>query len=399
MPPQQLSASYKQGHINLDTFSPVDQNGSFCFDRVIKSGKVQRRVKNKGAWKASWKPAYLVLRPNLLSIYKNEDETDLRASIGLSDITAIAKVRKSHSDNVFGIFSPAKNHHFLAPSERDAEDWINQIRLEARPDDLESLDPPDPAFSRQRGNSSLSQGFETTDLSADDSPEPPASPPASASRPKSKSYASPPAQHQTKRPRAGSTLQDYNEHNTPSVSDFSDFQPGSLPKNQSSHLKAPPLSPIMSTPQLRPPLQQRNVSQLSITQQDMLADPERVIRQGWLQILKSKTGGIKGWKTLWVVLRPKNVGFYKNEQEYSAVKILSMSNIIDAAEIDSLSKTKQYCFQIIVEEKAYKLCAPDEEALAKWLGSLKSVLSKRNEIRKGKEKGIMEGTKDMTIRS
>ena len=114
--------------------------------------------------------------------------------------------------------------------------------------------------------------------------------------------------------------------------------------------------------------------------------------------MRSKTGGIKAWKSLWVVLRPKNVCFYKNEQEYSAVKLLSMSNIIDAAEIDSVSKTKQYCFQIIAEDKTYRLCAPNEEALAKWLGSMKSVLTRRDEIRKGKEKGIVESTREMALR-
>ena len=35
------------GHVNLDTFSPVNENGSFEFDRVLKTGKVLRRVKHK----------------------------------------------------------------------------------------------------------------------------------------------------------------------------------------------------------------------------------------------------------------------------------------------------------------------------------------------------------------
>src|SRR5271163_3866836 len=32
-------------HLNLDTFSPVNQNGSFEFDRVLKSGFVQKRTR------------------------------------------------------------------------------------------------------------------------------------------------------------------------------------------------------------------------------------------------------------------------------------------------------------------------------------------------------------------
>ena len=115
-------ASYKSGYRAIDVFSPVDQNGSFCFDRVIKSGKVHRRVKNKGAWKPSWKPAYLVLRPNLLSVYHNPDETDLKASITLSEVTAVSRVRKAHTDNVFGVFSPSKNYHFQCMSDLETED-------------------------------------------------------------------------------------------------------------------------------------------------------------------------------------------------------------------------------------------------------------------------------------
>lgn len=32
-------------HLTLDTFSPVNQNGSFEFDRVIKSGEVLKRTR------------------------------------------------------------------------------------------------------------------------------------------------------------------------------------------------------------------------------------------------------------------------------------------------------------------------------------------------------------------
>jgi len=38
------SPAFRSGHLNLDTFSPVNQNGSFEFDRVLKRGDVQKRV-------------------------------------------------------------------------------------------------------------------------------------------------------------------------------------------------------------------------------------------------------------------------------------------------------------------------------------------------------------------
>lgn len=35
----------RSGHLNLDTFSPVNQNGSFEFDRVLKSGELYKRTR------------------------------------------------------------------------------------------------------------------------------------------------------------------------------------------------------------------------------------------------------------------------------------------------------------------------------------------------------------------
>lgn len=102
-------------------------------------------------------------------------------------------------------------------------------------------------------------------------------------------------------------------------------------------------------------------------------NPEKVICHGYLQGLRIE-GGVRQWKRLWTVLRPKSLAFYKNDQEYSAIKIIPMTQVIDAAEIDPLSRSKNFCFQIIVEEKSYRLCAPDEESFDKWLGCLKSII-------------------------
>jgi hypothetical protein len=95
-----------------------------------------------------------------------------------------------------------------------------------------------------------------------------------------------------------------------------------------------------------------------------------------LHCLKSKKG-VRQWRKLWVVLRPNSLYFYKDEQEYSAVKIIDMSNIINAAEIDPVSRSRNNCLQIIAEDRTYRFSAPDEESLAKWLTALKSVVSKR----------------------
>lgn len=81
-----------------------------------------------------------------------------------------------------------------------------------------------------------------------------------------------------------------------------------------------------------------------------------------------------------MVLRPKTLALYKNEEEYSALKVIPFHNIMNAVEIDPISKSKKYCLQILSEEKNYRCCAPDDDALAKWLGAFKSLLVKRKEV-------------------
>lgn len=48
----------RSGHLNLDTFSPVNQNGSFEFDRVLRSGEVYKRTR-----KTKVNPAVFSTRP------------------------------------------------------------------------------------------------------------------------------------------------------------------------------------------------------------------------------------------------------------------------------------------------------------------------------------------------
>ena len=79
-------------------------------------------------------------------------------------------------------------------------------------------------------------------------------------------------------------------------------------------------------------------------------------------------------------------------QEYAANLILPLSNIINAVEIDPISKSKKHCMQIIVEEKSYRFCAPSEDALAEWLGALKSQLARRKEKEKENQMAKGNGT-------
>ncbi|PGH19446.1 hypothetical protein AJ80_03947 [Polytolypa hystricis UAMH7299] len=373
---QSLSSSpiLRNGQLNLDTFSPVNRNGSFAFDQVLMSGKIFRRRKSKHAFKASWKPGHLVLRPNLLSLYKDEEEVELRLSITLSDVTAVALVKPpgSKRENTFGIYTPSKNYRFQASSQDDAELWVECIRNEF------SSESPDTLLANAGRNGTDRPGkvedsaSEMTDL--DDH----------MGMPRSPSFLR--AGSASRRPTSGmlSHTQDYSGNEITSYSDFSDVPVSPTPQRSTVSLpKFDPHSLSPSSPLDCRPSLQRQSSQTSDTGPTDI-DLERVICHGYLLCLKSKKG-VRQWKKLWVVLRPHNLYFYKDEQEYSAVKIISMDQIINAAEIDPMSRSKNFCLQIIAEDRTYRFCAPDEEALAKWLGSLKSVLVKKDQdVRKSK---------------
>lgn len=315
-----------------------------------------------------------MLRPNLLSIYKSEEEAELLAALTLSDVTAVALVKKSNREYVFGVFSASKNYHFQGLSEKDAQDWVERIRSEAHVEgEDEELFLASPRL--QEGREDIQTAESTSDQSSHEAHDRSSSPELQHWSPRSRKAATASTSQ-----RIPSQLQEYsgNEIMT-SYSDLSDVPipngkhrtsiSSSKPENNPSKGKA---SATITTG-FRPGMA-RNASQMSGF--DMTNDPERVVWHGHLQCLKTK-GGVKQWKRLWVVLRPKNLSLYKNEQEYAAVMIIPMSQIINAAEIDPISKSKPFCLQIIAEDKNYRFCAPDEEALAKWLGALKSVLAKR----------------------
>ncbi|EEH10060.1 PH domain-containing protein [Histoplasma capsulatum G186AR] len=357
--PPKPTFSSRNGHLNLDTFSPVNENGSFAFDQVLKRGKVMRRSTHNHAFKSSWKPGYLVLRPNLLSLYKDVEEAELQLSIDLSDVTAVALVKaaKSKRQHVFGIFSPSKNYRFQAVSEVDAESWVDRIRNESCSDDADSLGGYD--ITENKKAREAVESMSETDCDGHKT-----------------------TQHRAPSIRSGNQQaqqlsQDYSGNEIASCSDFSDAIGSITPRRSTVSLPPHDRNSLSSSaPPDHHPSLPRNTSQFIDGALGNL-DPERVICHGYLLCLKSKKG-VRQWKKLWVVLRPQNICFYKDEQEYAAVKIISMLQVINAAEIDPISRSKKFCLQIIAEDKTYRFCALDEEALAKWLGALKSLLVKRH---------------------
>jgi hypothetical protein len=338
----------------------TNRNCWFESDRVLKSGYVQKRTQKT----KTWKPIFIVLRHQTLSIYKDAKETKLRHQVHLADLTAIAYLKdpKQKRDNLFGLFSPSKNFHLQAPSQQDAKEWVELLRKNAPFEDVEEevlLASP----IAQRGDPML--GRQNTLLHDE------------------RVLSSSPEQYEVSSPQpgfmsfGGRRKSSYLEssglsgNELASHSDFSDNDaqriPGASIESLTIHAPAGAVQP--------PAKQDRTLSQASASA-NAEQDLDRVIWQGWLWFLRSK-GGMRQWKHMWAVLRPRNMIMYKDESEYTAQWILALPAVIDVVDIDPLSKHKTHCLQVITEEKRYRFCAHDEEALVQCIGAFKSLLAKR----------------------
>jgi hypothetical protein len=278
------------------------------------------------------------------------------------------------------LFSPERNFHIEAPNEGEAQDWVQLIRREARIDEEEEeslmlMSPISPPTSKSvpvgksKANTGAAGGVSTS-----------GSEPEIQLRKSRTNVASPETMHSARRP--SHALQSYSGNEHGSYSDFSDtgFYPDStisLSQTETTVQKSlatrNAAADAIYSPSKQRPTVKRNASQVST-----VATEERVVYHGYLHLLKSKNG-IRQWKELWAVLRPKSLALYKNEEEYSALLIMPFPSILDAVDIDPQSKTKKYCMQVITEERNYRFCAPSDDDLAKWLGAFRSLLVRRKE--------------------
>ncbi|KAF7187212.1 putative PH domain-containing protein PB16A4.02c [Pseudocercospora fuligena] len=383
-------------NLSLDTFSPVTLQGSYEYDRIIKTGEVLKRTRKT----KTWKPVFLVLRPNLLSIYKDREETKLKHQVNLSELTAVARQKdpKRKEKHIFGLFSPSRNFHLEASSDKAAQEWVESIRQEARMEQREE----ETSLASPGGANTVYQGFERS-IDANISPSADERTAGYSSSDAEAFGSSQPLPKRRERTSVNfgnrkSSHVEYSGAEHGSFSDFSDSGFGAAARMSAlslAHTEGRPSTSSTSqqpatnsvyghnTP-ARPSMGARNPSQMSglalATDENKKAnyptDDERVIHHGWIYLLKSKSG-VRQWKKVWMVLRPKALAMYKNEEEYTALLILPFASIIDAVEIDAVSKSKTSCMQIISEERNDRFCAVDEDSLARWLGALKSLLAKR----------------------
>lgn len=359
---------------------------------------------------------YIVLRPHVLSIYRDKNETKLRHQLRLSELTAVArqKDRKRQEKHVFALFSPARNFHIETRSEEEAQDWVDVISREAKFEEYEEemflASPGGASTTAYRGfersiDAHISPGAEDRIhggyASSSDAGEGLG---ATYALPKTQQRTSYSASHGARQP----SFAEYSGAERGSFSDLSDLGAPTArlsalslaqtdPRPSTSSAQPPHPNTIYGSTPTRPSLSTRNISQISgfglhpastddIQRAQSSQDSERVLYHNWAYLLKSKSG-VRQWKKIWLVLRPKALALYKNEEEYAPLLILPMSNIIDAVEVDRISRSKDHCMQVICEERNYRFCAMDEESLTRFLGATKSLLSKQKARRKEREAG------------
>ena len=346
-------------------------------DVVSASGLTQSNYK-------AWDPVYLVLRPNLISIYKREDENGLRHQLNLADVSAVAlrseRRRKGEHEGVFGLFSPSRNFHLEAESMDEAVQWVENIRKEARLD----AEDKNMILSSPEGTTEPYAGYGRGRTAGGKFREPSSSPEAVSHAPNA--HTSKPISI----PHTKSTHDAYASGNEAggSFSDYSDTPFGSAldisPGVQIANRPTTASTIAPGTPAQRTLYGGDRNARVSAL--DISTDEARVVRHGFLLCLKKK-GAIRQWRKYWVVLRATNLALYKSEKEYSAVLILPMASICDAVDTEPLSKSKQFCMQVITEDRSYRFCAYSEDELDHWLGCIKSILVKRREVNHGVRQG------------
>lgn len=314
-----------------------------------------------------------MLRPRLVSLYRDKSESKLRDQINLADLTAIARQRdpKDKVQHIFGLFTPSRNYHLAAQSETEALQWINILRREARIEEGEQNVMM--GASPDGGDDAGDYGDRANNAAYNSSSDADAGVPS-------------------RRPlHSGMRTLSHTDYSGADNSDYSDSAApgGSFATNGLMSALSLTLSEdaVVQQDGNTGGLYNRgkNVSQASMDRLQQrqkswqeTQETDRVVCHGWIHLLRSSSG-VRTWKRLWMVLRPKSLLFYKNEEEYSAQLVIPFDQIINAVEIDAISKSKQSCMQILLEEKTYRLCATDDDALARWLGGFKSLLVKRRE--------------------
>ncbi|GAN06545.1 transmembrane protein [Mucor ambiguus] len=380
-------------------------------EKVLKAGYLLKKGEKRRTWKKRW----FVLRTTKLAMYKDKKEYKLLRIIDLHEIHKVVQVTSKHKYKFVFAFVTAKRMYYVqANDQQDMDDWfrlVNQakedLRLYDADDDTSSIDR-DQEFAKdvitsyksnhvanvmqnQRRQSSGTYDNSARSLVASSSA-------AAAGVPTTTAAAG---------GGGGATL----AASPPSLSNneiISKIKPMDIPKHKkqttspNNSLSTPlgeyalghtyPLSPSSDRTNQMSVIEgiasSEDDEEYSVDRANIQSEESRnrVLIEGYLL----KLGRNKGWRKRWFVLRTDTLAYYEDDKEYSPHRIIPLHHIIDSLEIDPVSKSKRYCFKIIIPKRSYVLCASTEDDMDAWLNAL--VVA----IRRAKKEAANESTKSLS---
>ncbi|CAG8450349.1 2614_t:CDS:2 [Scutellospora calospora] len=324
-------------------------------ETLIKAGYLAKK-QGKKVGNKNWKRRWFVLRSTKLAYYKSDKEYELLRILDLNDIHAVAEVKwKNNRTNVFGIVTPKRAYYVQAGSKRELDEWVDAINKVKK----EVQDNEDDEGSQADGEDMVTKGKKSTNKRL-------------TAQFKHKSSA-PILDKQTPKspvketsaidiPNSQVRTTEHSEIGNSYASISSFTSGGSIP-----NISPSPSSPVNANfvPERKDSSDPTASSDeeeggfADATGEDNTNDG-RAIQKGYLYKLDR----------------------YKDNRPQLN---LNLSDILDAIETDSVSKSRQHCFKIITPKRTYVCCAPNEKSQVAWLAALHVALTKTKEKLKGAE--------------
>jgi hypothetical protein len=382
----------------------------YFLDKHICSGWLYKRGKRK-----TWKKRWFVLRDSQLTYYKDDKEYKPKDIISTSDIMAVAMLTNDNKPNHFAFFTPSKNYHLRADTTKEAESWVEKLKValdcasqKALSSSFIRLNVLDSVAENDTSNRNSVHAMPTMFRASQTFNTIPNKPMINLA--KRHSINGPVGSLNSNIPRPSpQVIRPWFDGNNNSVdSNTTSLHTGSLfsGKDAAPSSCASDYGSLIIKKQHDFNLQQRQPlpqlpQQQSINDEDddddeddsfiqesidntintfnnadtNISNPPKqvqtILETGFLLRFKRR---YKQWRNQYVVLTNSKIEFYKNERSKTPLKVIPIEDLIDVVELDAISKTKQFCMQLITPEKRIKFCASSEDELIRWLAAIKAII-------------------------
>ncbi|CAN6621812.1 hypothetical protein TRVA0_008S02806 [Trichomonascus vanleenenianus] len=393
-----LSSSPREQHDAPLPLPDRQLSASPGLGRVVNSGWLYKRNRAK-----QWSRRWFVLRDYQLVYYKDEHEYKVEGIIPTAEILTVAMVADPHRPNRIVLYTSKANVHLRADNAPDAQNWCDVIRQTAdeavestlsssfkrmsvldnnkgEPFTMRTVKPRSPLEPHEPLEGiSFPKNFEM----------PPPVPPGMASplsgthsftddmvsswasdQALSRSAGSSSGAHAAAPVGTAAATTTAAPAAAAASAPVSSATAGAATKAAQQHHQPHATSPLVTSPPTAyththaPPQHRSSTCDF---------EDEKIVKKGYLLRLRRR---YNQWKRKWVVLTTHRVLFYKSQKHGTPLKIIDMHDIIDVADIDPLSKSKKFCFQIITAHKRLRFCCESEEDLTSWLASLVTIVRK-----------------------